>query len=488
VGGTHTTPPWAWLPARRLAVALQRPVERFLHIEAASGFVLIGAAAVALVWANSPWGGTYDALWHTPFRIGIGEWTMERSLHFWINDLFMAVFFLVVGLEIKREIVDGALSDVKRAALPVAAAVGGMLVPATIYAATNVSGPGGEGWGVPMATDIAFAVGMLTLLGKRVPPALRVLLLAFAIIDDIGAILVIAFFYSSGFAVQGLLLALAGLGLGWLLLKMGVRPGVAPIPFLLAWAGLYMAGIHPTIAGVMIGLLAPARAWYGREGFLTTARQALDQFDERAAAGRSDHELIEPLQRIAVAQREAIAPAVRLEVLLHPWTAFGVMPLFALANAGVRLGGVDFTTPGGVAVLGGVALGLLLGKTVGVLGFSWLAVKLRLCALPRGVNWRGMTVVGLAGAIGFTMAIFIAELAFRDPDLLALAKLGVLGATAVAAVLVVVGGRLLLPTEQPAALSGMTESSVESSTEIWVGAGAVSEGAPASRYSPSESR
>lgn len=468
--GTPTIPPWAWLPARRVAVAVRRPIERFLHIEAASGIILIGAAAVALIWANSPWADSYDALWHTPFRIGIGDWTMEKSLHFWINDLLMAVFFLVVGLEIKREIVDGALSDVKRAALPLAAAVGGMLVPATIYAAMNVSGPGADGWGVPMATDIAFAVGVLTLLGKRVPPALRVLLLAFAIIDDIGAILVIAIFYASGFAVNGLLLALAGLGLGWLLLKMGVKPGVAPLPFLLAWAGLYWAGIHPTIAGVMIGLLAPARAWYGREGFLMTAHRALDEFRERAADGKSDPELIEPLQQIAVAQREAIAPAVRLEALLHPWTAFGVMPLFALANAGVRLGGIDFAEPGGMAVLGGIILGLLVGKTVGVLAFSWLAIKLRLCVLPQGVDWRGMTVVGFAAAIGFTMAIFIAELAFQDPDLLGVAKLGVLAATAVAATLAFVGGRLLLPAQQPAAVVGTTESVVESSTKLWVGA------------------
>ena len=467
--GFPTIPPEARLPALRVAQAMRRPIERFLHIEAASGILLIIAAATALIWANSPWAHSYEALWHTPFRIGIGEWTMERSLHFWINDLLMAVFFLVAGLEIKREMAHGALSDIKRAALPIAAAIGGMLVPATIYASLNVTGPGAHGWGVPMATDIAFAVGVLMLLGRRVPPALRVLLLAFAVIDDLGAILVIAVFYSSGLAVDGLMVALGGVFVMWLFGRMGVRPGVSLIlPFLLIWGGLYRAGIHPTIAGVIMGLMTPAQAWYGPAGFLRTAQKALLKFEQRAEAGDTDAALLEPLEEIGFASREAVAPVVRLEHQLHSWVAYGIMPLFALANAGVAMGGVDFSEPGALAVASGVALGLLVGKPVGVLVFSWVAVRLRLCVLPQGVTWSGMLIVGVTGAIGFTMAIFIAELAYGDPDLLAVAKLGVLAATAVAAIAALVLGRIMLPA-QPDAVADVGESSVESTTDIWVG-------------------
>ena len=467
--GFPTIPPEARLPALRVAQAMRRPIERFLHIEAASGILLIIAATTALVWANSPWAHSYEALWYTPFRIGLGDWTMERSLHFWINDLLMAVFFLVAGLEIKREMVHGALSDIKRAALPIAAAIGGMLVPATIYASMNATGPGAHGWGVPMATDIAFAVGVLMLLGRRVPPALRVLLLAFAVIDDLGAILVIAVFYSSGLAVDGLMVALGGVFVMWLFGRMGVRPGASLIlPFLLIWGGLYRAGIHPTIAGVIMGLMAPAQAWYGPAGFLRTAQKALLKFEQRAEAGDTGAALMEPLEEIGFASREAVAPVVRLEHQLHSWVAYGIMPLFALANAGVAMGGIEFSEPGALAVTGGVALGLLVGKPVGVLVFSWVAVRLRLCVLPQGVNWSGMLIVGVAGAIGFTMAIFIAELAYGDPDLLAVAKLGVLAATAVAAVAALVLGRILLPA-QPAEVADVGESSVESTTDIWTG-------------------
>ncbi len=467
--GFPTIPPEARLPALRVAQAMRRPIERFLHIEAASGILLIIAAATALIWANSPWAHSYEALWHTPFRIGIGDWTMERSLHFWINDLLMAVFFLVAGLEIKREMAHGALSDIKRAALPIAAAIGGMLVPATIYASLNVTGPGAHGWGVPMATDIAFAVGVLMLLGRRVPPALRVLLLAFAVIDDLGAILVIAVFYSSGLAVDGLMVALGGVFVMWLFGRMGVRPGVSLIlPFLLIWGGLYRAGIHPTIAGVIMGLMTPAQAWYGPAGFLKTAQRALLKFEQRAEAGDTDAALLEPLEEIGFASREAVAPVVRLEHQLHSWVAYGIMPLFALANAGVAMGGVDFSEPGALAVASGVALGLLVGKPVGVLVFSWVAVRLRLCVLPQGVTWSGILIVGVTGAIGFTMAIFIAELAYGDPDLLAVAKLGVLAATAVAAIAALVLGRIMLPA-QPDAVADVGESSVESTTDIWVG-------------------
>lgn len=457
-------PPESWRPARRAAMAFLRPFEGFLQIEAASGILLLIAAVFALAWANSPWAASYDHLWHTTVAIGIGEWTMAKSLHFWINELLMTFFFLLVGLEIKREMAHGALSDLRRAALPVAAAIGGMVVPAGIYVAFNRAGPGAVGWGVPMATDIAFAVGVLTLLGRRVHPTVRVLLLAFAIIDDIGAILVIAVFYSSGLAVDGLMIAGGGLLMAWLFLTLGIRPGaVFTIPLLIMWAGLYRAGIHPTIAGVVLGLLIPVRAWYGSHGFLRAAQDALDDFRARVEAGQSHHELLEPLDAIAEARREAVAPAVRGEAVLHPWVAYGIMPLFALANAGVHLQGLDFQVPGAAPVLLGVAAGLVLGKPVGVLLMSWLSVRLGLCVLPRGVTWWGMAVMGAAGGIGFTMAIFIAELAFPSAELLAVAKLGVLAATAVAGALALLGGWLIPRETAEAATEDLTADAVEES-------------------------
>ena len=462
-----TSPPEAWRPARRAARAAFRPIESFLHVEASSGILLLLAAAVALVWANSPWSDSYSHLWHTPLSIGLGGWTMERDLHFWINELLMTVFFLLAGLEIKRELVNGALSDVRRAALPLAAAVGGMLVPAAIFFAVNVGRPGVHGWGVPMATDIAFAVGVLTLLGKRVHPALRVLLLAFAIIDDVGAILVIAIFYSSGFAVDGLIVAGGGLLLALLFLWTGVRPGmVFGFPLLVMWAGLYRAGIHPTIAGVMLGLLIPVRAWYGPQGFMHVTQRALEEFRRRVDAGTPDHGLLEPLDEIAVAQREAVAPGVRGEAALHPWVAFGIMPLFALANAGVNLQGIDFALPGGWAVLWGVAAGLFVGKPLGVLVASWLSVRLRLCVLPEGVGWGAMTIMGAAGGIGFTMAIFISELAFSGSELLELSKLGVLAGTVAAGAFAMVGGRLLAP---PPVAAEIPSESAEEANASWTG-------------------
>ncbi len=475
-----TAPPEAWLPARRIAQAMVRPIERFMHVEAASGIVLLVAAAVALIWANSPWAASYEHFWEMPVRIGVGSWSTEGSLHFWINDLLMTVFFLVVGLEIKRELAEGALSDVRRAALPVAAAFGGMLVPAAIYVALNASGPGERGWGVPMATDIAFAVGVITLLGRRIPAALRVLLLAFAIIDDIGAILVIAVFYSTGFDVQGF--AIAGLGLVILLLfrRIGMREGVLfVIPLLLLWAGLLRAGVHPTIAGVIQGLTAPVRPWFGRAGFLQVAQEALVQFEQRAAEHRRDEELLEPLNKLAVAQREAVSPALRGQMALHSWVAYGVMPLFAFANAGVNLSGLDMAVPGAGAVLIGTAVALFLGKPLGVMLASWISVRLGLCSLPAGASWRGMTIVGFAAGIGFTMAIFIAELAFNQPTLLAVAKAGILLATAAAAAVALLAGWVLLPREQPAALAGISDSVAESSPELWLGVKQVPESGPA---------
>jgi NhaA family Na+:H+ antiporter len=440
-------PPGAWPAARATAKRLISPVERFLSIEASSGILLLASALVALIWANSPWHSTYEALLHTPIGLRLGPFAFERDIHFWINDGLMVVFFFVVGLEIKRELHAGELSEARRAALPALAALGGMLVPAGIYFLFNVGTPAVSGWGVPMATDIAFAVGILALLGKRVAPALRILLLALAVIDDLGAIAVIALFYSSGISVAGLTIAAAGLALIVIMQKLGVRsPWAYVIPGIVTWAGALASGVHPTIAGVVIGLLTPVRAWFGPDQFVARASAAIDAVRADGTA-RDDHHLHARLSDLNVARQETLAPVERLQHSLHGWVAFLIMPVFALANAGVSLGDADLSE-GGTSVLIGVILGLVLGKPIGVIGFSWLAVRTGLAALPSGVRWSAVTVVGLVAGIGFTMALFIATLAFPPGRLIEVA-LGILLASLGAGIVGLAVGRVLLPARPP---------------------------------------
>jgi NhaA family Na+:H+ antiporter len=440
----HPDPPGTWSAARATAKRLLSPVERFLSIEASSGILLLAAALVALIWANSPWRAAYEHLLHIPLGFRIGGFNLERDLHFWVNDGLMVVFFFVVGLEIKRELHAGELSEARRAALPALAALGGMLFPAAIYLLLNAGGPAVSGWGVPMATDIAFAVGILALLGRRVPPALRILLLALAVIDDLGAIVVIALFYSSGISVVGLAIAAAGIAIILLMQKLGVRsPWAYVIPGLLTWAGTLASGIHPTIAGVIVGLLTPARAWFGPDHFVDHASATIEKVraDSSARGGERLHAMLSDLN---VARQEALSPVERIQHALHGWVAFAIMPIFALANAGVSLG--DARLDGdGTTVLFGVALGLVLGKPIGVVCFSWLSVRVGLAALPSGVRWTGVLVVGLVAGIGFTMALFIATLAFPPGALIEVAKLGILLASLVAGVIGLAAGRLLLP-------------------------------------------
>lgn len=379
-----------------------------MKVEAASGVVLMVAAGLALAWANSPWHSAYAALWHFEVPIRLGSTSFTRDLHFWINDGLMTLFFFVVGLEIRREIHDGELSDLRRAALPLVAAAGGMLAPAAIYASLNLGDSTRHGWGIPMATDIAFAVGVLMLLGARVPPALRILLLALAVIDDIGAIIVIGLFYASGFEPTGFAIALAGL-LGCVALqRFGVRNALAYVPFgIVAWTGAYLAGVHPTLAGVALGMLTPATA-------------------------RTEH-------------GERISPLERLVALLHGPIAFGVMPLFAFANAGVHLENASFAGESAHAFWG-VFAGLVAGKPLGVLAASWLSVKLGFAALPRNVGWKQVSLVGVLAGIGFTMALFIAQLAFQpEAPALETSRLGILCASGLSAVLGYLWGRSVLP-------------------------------------------
>jgi NhaA family Na+:H+ antiporter len=443
-------PPEAWEPLVRITRLATRPLERFLGIEAASGILLLVATAVALFFANSRWSGAYAAFWETPGGLHLGPFAFERSLAWWVNDGLMVIFFFVVGLEIRREIDRGELSERRRAALPVAAALGGMLVPACLYLAIAREPSTRAGWGAAMATDIAFAVGVLTLLGRRAPSSLRILLLAVAVIDDLGAIVVIALFYSSGLSLAGAGVALLGFLLVLALQRAGVRTKLAYVPpALVAWAGTYALGVHPTIAGVLLGLMTPVRAWLGTEGFVRDVKGELERLEQRHSEVGA-HELAGHLRSVGAARREALSPAEGLIEALHPWVAFGVMPIFALANAGVSFAGFE---PGEAttAVAGGIAFALVVGKPVGIALAISLAVRLGVAELPRGLGRRHLFVLGVVAGIGFTMSLFIAQLAFRDAELLAAAKLGVLAASGLAGTLALLVGRVLLDETAPTA-------------------------------------
>jgi NhaA family Na+:H+ antiporter len=412
-------------PVQRLV----RPFVRFLHIESASGMVLLACTAVALFLANSPWAAAYDEFWHTHLRISIGGWSLDESLAHWVNDAFMTIFFFVVGLEIKRELVDGELREPKKAALPIMGALGGMIAPAGIYLAFQFGREGHSGWGIPMATDIAFVVGFLALLGKRAPLGLKVFLLALAIADDIGAVLVIALFYSSEIALLPLGLAAIGFALVYLCNRIGVRTMTV---YVILGAGIWLAffysGIHPTVAGVMLGLMTPGSAWLGDTALREVIADAIDRLDgvveRRHAAERT-----KLAGEIKTTAQEAVSPLERLETALHPWVAFVIMPVFALANAGVRIEPAAFTEPVAIAV----AAGLVVGKPLGIVLLSWLAVRAGWASLPSGINWRAMVGAGCLAGIGFTMSLFIAALALSG-ELLDAAKIGILAGSAVSAV------------------------------------------------------
>jgi NhaA family Na+:H+ antiporter len=457
-------PPEAWEPLLKLARLARRPLDRFLQIQAASGILLLVAAALALALANSPWAEGYRTLWQTQVGTRVGSFVFERSLEWVVNDVLMAVFFFVVGLEIRREVHHGELSELRRAALPVAAALGGMVAPALLYVALAGGPVTGEGWGVPMATDIAFAVGILALLGDRVPAALRVLLLALAVIDDLGAILVIAFFYSSGVAPAGFVVAALGLAIIFGMQRLGIRNKLAYVPAAaVTWAGIYAAGVHPTIAGVIVGVITPVRAWLGPDGFVRGVERELAALSDPGAAKLSSHALSETLRQVDLARREAMSPAESLIETLHPWVAFGIMPIFAFANAGGTVGGAPLDGDASRVMIG-VFVGLVVGKPLGVLAICAVAIKTGLATVPAGVTARHLVVLGVVAGVGFTMSIFIAQLAFPEP-LLGAAKLGVLVASLAAGVLSLALGRALLRPEAPALGVAVSADEAESSTE-----------------------
>ena len=396
---------------------LPRPLREFLQLETSGGILLLIATLIALLWANAPFGETYESWWSKELTIGFGDAAITEDLRHWVNDGLMAIFFFVVGLEIKREVSKGELRDPRTASLPVVAALGGMVVPALIYVAFNFGGEGIDGWGIPMATDIAFAIGILSLFGSRVSQSLKIFLLSLAIVDDIGAILVIALFYTESLALGWLALALALLGSMRLLRAFRVTStSLYLLLGVLVWLFTFESGIHATIAGVALGLVTPARP-----------------FDPAARSTPSEEDDIES------------SPADRLLHQVHPYSSYLVVPLFALANAGIPLGASALSDAFGSSVAWGVFAGLVFGKLFGITAFSWIATRTGIATLPSDSNWTQVIGAAALGGVGFTVSLFIAGLAFND-ELADVARIAILVGSVTAAAL----GSFFLARSRPA--------------------------------------
>jgi NhaA family Na+:H+ antiporter len=427
-----------------IADRVTKPFGRFLKVEAAAGGMLLVATFAALTLSNSAWSAPFLTFWETPVGLHFGSWDITRSLRHWVNDGLMTFFFFVVALELKRELVLGELRNWRLAALSFAGALGGMLVPAFVFFAIMKNQPGVHGWGAVMATDTAFVIGCLALLGSRIPSSLRLFLLSLAIFDDVGAILVVAVGY--GDAPTWPVLALVVLGIAAVVgaARVGIRS--VPIYFLLGgvvWLGFDASGIHPTIAGVVLGLLTPTRGWVSDERLRTIFERVLSypRGDHWSGdtTGRGD------LRRAGIAATETLSPVERLEMVLHPWVAFAIMPMFVLANAGVTIAGADMSDPVSMAIFGA----LVFGKPIGVFTLSWLAVRLRLATRPLDLSWSLLAAGGLLTGIGFTMSLFIAGLAYSSM-LLDAAKIGILGASIVSAAAGLLMLVWLTPKQRPA--------------------------------------
>jgi NhaA family Na+:H+ antiporter len=408
---------------------LTYPIQEFLHQEASGGILLIIATVIALAWANSSFADSYHHLWHTYIKIDVGGVGLNYSLHHWINDGLMVIFFFVVGLEIKREMLVGELSSAKKAALPIAAAFGGMIFPALIYTMFNLGSEGASGWGIPMATDIAFVVGILALLGNRVPLALKIFILALAIVDDLGAVLVIAIFYTSNISFTSLSIAAGLIVLLIAMNRMGVRNLlVYTLVGIALWLAFLKSGVHATVAGVLLAFTIPVSSRINTKKFKNETENLLKDFDN---AGEHGEDVLTNSQRLSIVDQiennceKILTPLQRFEHGLHPWVSFFIMPVFALANAGVAVSdelGSALTHPVSI----GIVLGLFLGKQIGIFSFSYLAVKLKLASEPEGVSWKKIYAASVLAGIGFTMSLFIANLAFNSPELLNISKVGIL--------------------------------------------------------------
>ena len=422
-----------------------RPVRSFGQYEASSGLVLLTCAVLAMVAINSPLASAFQTIWDTQLSVGLGGMGVSKTVHFWINDGLMAMFFFVVGLEIKREILVGDLSSPRQAVLPLVAAIGGMVVPAALYLTFNRSDPEVAGWGIPVATDIAFALGVLALFGERIPSALKVFLTALAIFDDIGAVLVIALFYTDHLTIyalvaSGLILSLAAAA-NWVGVRSTLVFGILGVAL---WIAMLNSGFHASVAGVLLALVIPARAHADPEKFIRHSRSLIDDFEDAIEPGKKalGNDIQQSLLlSLRVAAERAGTPLRRLENILGPWSAFFVMPIFALANAGVALGG-SFAEMATHPVTLGIVTGLVIGKPLGIVGFAWLAVKLNMARLPEKVTWLEICGVASLAGIGFTMALFIGGLAFPGGEQIDVAKSGILGGSLLAGI----AGSILLWT------------------------------------------
>jgi Na+:H+ antiporter, NhaA family len=408
------------------------PTQSYIHTESISGFILLFAGLAALVWANSPWKEVYHSLLHVTLGADLKFFSIHKTLLHWINEGFMTIFFFVVGLEIKRELVRGSLSSVKKATLPIVAALGGMVVPAALYLFFNLGGPGERGWGVPMATDIAFSLAVLSLLGKRMPLELRIFLLALAVADDVGAILVIAFFYADHVSFAAMGWAAFILGIIHLMKRLEISTfGPYRMMGFLFWLAVMQSGVHATIAGVILGLMTPAKPYLNAQEFKDKAQALFKQFEGTLEKKQTvqGEVLIGQMEELTL---KTEAPLDHLVRVVHPWSNFLILPLFALANSGVTFSGGFLHQAFSSPVTLGIVLGLVLGKVAGIFSLSWLAVQLKFASLPAHVSWRHVAGLGLLAGIGFTVSLFIADLAFINPIVQAQAKIGILIASLLA--------------------------------------------------------
>ncbi len=403
-----------------------RPLLEFTHVEASGGIVLLFAAVVALIWANAPFGETYTTFWETEILVELGPVHFEETFREFVNDGLMAIFFLVVGMEIKRELVVGDLRDRRTAALPAIAAIGGMVLPALLYVLIAGGGEAARGWGIPMATDIAFSVGVVALLGTRVPVGAKLFLLALAIVDDIGAIAVIAVFYTDDLALGWLAAAVVSLAAIRVATRIGVRwVGFYVLVGFLAWFFMLESGVHATLAGVAIGLLTPVRPLYSDSEYLLRARWILEQYDMDSRAPRGAERVDDAALTLSTIARESVSPLERQEAAIHPWSSFVIVPLFALANAGVRFTEIDVLETVTSTVSLAITAGLVVGKFVGIGIAAFIAVRLGWGRLPKRTGWNHILGVSALAGIGFTVSLFITNLAFTDPVIIDQAKTGI---------------------------------------------------------------